>query len=262
MNKFILIIVACLVIYAAACTLLYFFQEKLIFFPNKLASDYTFSFQHIEDINHDVGNGVSINTVLFTSKEKKGVVFFLHGNAGAIDGWGQGAHTYVDNGYDVLYMDYRGYGKSSGRIESERQLISDAQVVYEFLKTRYPENNIIVSGTSIGSGIAAIMAALNHPKGLVLSSPYFSLKSLVKEKVPIAPGFIIKYPLETCKYLAMVKCPILIFHGDHDEVIPVKHALDLKNKYPNVQLNILEGFTHNDLPNSDVYRIKMKEFLQ
>jgi alpha-beta hydrolase superfamily lysophospholipase len=135
---------------------------------------------------------------------------------------------YVDNGYDIIYLDYRGYGKSSGTIKSEEQLIQDAQIAYDYLKANYAENEIILSGTSIGTGIAAKIAALNNPQSLILVSPYYSFKSLIKQKVPIIPVFIIKYRFETNKELAQVKCPIVIFHGDQDNIIPFLHSKNLK----------------------------------
>lgn len=262
MNKYLLLVMACLGIYVAVCTLLYFFQEKFLFFPTKLSPGYIFSFNQFEEMNHTVKNDASVNSVLFSSKEKKGVVFFLHGNAGCISGWAQGAALYVDNGYDVLYLDYRGYGKSTGKIKSEKQLVDDAQIVYDYLKNRYAENTIIMSGTSIGTGIAAKIAAVNHPRLLILSCPYYSLQSLIKEKVPIAPGFIVRYSLETFRFLELVKCPVTIFHGNKDDVIPLHHSIDLQKRYPKVELNILAGYGHNDLPNSEAYRKKMGILLQ
>ena len=262
MTKYAVIITSCFIFYVGVCILLYFFQEKLIFFPAKLSKDHIFTFHNFEEINFKVEGGITINAVLFTSRQSKGVVFFLHGNAGSIAGWGQGASLYVENGYDVLYLDYRGYGKSAGHIESEKQLIDDAQIVYDYLQKKYSEKKIIVSGTSIGTGIAAKIASRNNPRGLILCSPYYSLKTLIKEKVPIAPAFIIKYSLDTYKFLQKVKCPITILHGSKDEIIPVKHAVDLKKMHPKVDLTIIGGYGHNDLSGSEEYVNKWSTLLR
>lgn len=113
------------------CILLYAFQEKLLFFPTKLSADYTFTFRHpFEEKNYQVDGDVKLNTVLFKADSAKGIVLFLHGNGGAIHGWGDGAGVYLESGYDVLYLDYRGYGKSTGRIKSEAQLISSEFEMY------------------------------------------------------------------------------------------------------------------------------------
>ena len=131
-------------IYLLTCISLYFAQEKLLFFPDVLAKDYVYKFdQPFEELNYPIEKGKSLNAVLFQSKENKGIVFYLHGNGGAIDSWGMGASLFLDNGYDVLYLDYRGYGKSGGNIHSEAQLIADAQQVYDDLKSKYGEVNIM-----------------------------------------------------------------------------------------------------------------------
>ena len=100
-------------------------------------------------------------------------MFFLHGNGGAIHDWGQGAELYTANDYDVFYLDYRGYGKSDGKIMSENQLIADAQIAYNYLKERYLEKGIIVSGTSMGTGIAVQIAAQNKPQKLFFKLALF-----------------------------------------------------------------------------------------
>jgi pimeloyl-ACP methyl ester carboxylesterase len=73
--------------------------------------------------------------------------------------------------------DYRGYGKSSGWIASEQMLHEDAAVAYEYLLERYPEDQIVICGRSIGSGIATYLAKTHRPRMLILEIPYFSLKS-------------------------------------------------------------------------------------
>lgn len=252
-------------IYALICGILFFIQESLLMFPSKLEANHQYGFANeFEEFDIEVEKGITINTIHFKSKEQKGLVFFLHGNAGDLDGWGQGASLYTNNGYDVFYMDYRGYGKSSGKVKSEKQLVKDAQIVYDYLKAKFPENKIIVSGTSLGTGIAAQIAANNQPAKLLLNAPYFSLQSLIREKVfpfPI-PGPIIKYALKTNKYLAAVKCPIFIFHGSNDVVIPPKHSQKLQALYPNIERFILKGYGHNDLPLSKEFQLKMKEILK
>ncbi|MEL6255336.1 MAG: alpha/beta fold hydrolase, partial [Bacteroidota bacterium] len=117
-------------LYVAICALMYVFQERLLFFPEKLDPSYDYHkvyFTEFEEIFISVEEDVALNGLLFKSPEDKGLVFFLHGNAGALNSWGTGADLYLDQGYDVFYLDYRGYGKSGGVIKSEKQFIDDAQ---------------------------------------------------------------------------------------------------------------------------------------
>ncbi len=251
--------------YALLCGFLYFSQEKLLFFPSKTPKDHRYRFEEtFEELNFEAEENVFLNAILFkTQKEvRKGVVLFLHGNGGAIEGWGDGAWLYTQSAYDVLYLDYRSYGKSEGEISSEKQLVKDAQIAYDYLKERYGEGQIVVSGTSMGTGIAARMAAQNKPMKLLLNAPYWSLQSLAMEKVKVVPSFLMKYKFHTYKHLQEVKCPVVVFHGSLDEVIPHEHSLRLEKTFPHIEVNIVEGFGHNDLSSSREYMLRTKEALE
>ena len=100
-----------------------------------------------------------MNGVLFKADSSKGLIFYLHGNAGSINSWGEIAKTYTDLDHDVFILDYRGYGKSEGSITSQDQLFRDLQIVYDEVKKRYREDKVIVLGYSIGTAPAAKIAS-------------------------------------------------------------------------------------------------------
>lgn len=244
-------------------TCLYFYQESLLFHPTVLPKDYQYRFPiPFKEVNLKTADNINLNTLLFTTNDSKGVVLFLHGNAGALHQWGLGAEQYINSGWDVFYLDYRGYGKSEGRIFSETQLVKDAQLAYDYLKDLYAESQIIISGTSIGTGIATQIAKNNKPKHLILNSPYSSLKSLIKEKVSIVPSFLIKYHLNTIEHLNKVDCPIAVFHGYDDTLIPVHHAQNLKDKHSKIRLQKLLNCGHNDIPLNRGYQKTLFELLK
>jgi len=92
-------------LYVLTCVLLYFFQEKLIFFPEKLNKQYQFSFkQPFKEINITTTDNKILNGVLFTTDSAKGLIFYLHGNAGALNSWGDVAKTYTALQYDVFII--------------------------------------------------------------------------------------------------------------------------------------------------------------
>ncbi|HSN48782.1 MAG TPA: alpha/beta fold hydrolase, partial [Flavobacterium sp.] len=162
-------------IYIIVCLLLYFFQEKIIFFPQKLEKTYQFSFdQNFEEIYIKTKDNKSLNGLLFKADSARGLIFYLHGNAGSLSSWGEVAKTYTTLNYDVFMLDYRGYGKSEGSINGQTQFFQDIQTAYDQLKTKYPEETIIVVGYSIGTGIAAKVASANNPSLLILQAPYYS----------------------------------------------------------------------------------------
>ena len=233
----------------------YFFQEKLIFKPTKLAENYEFQFdEKFEEINILVDEKVTLNGVLFRSEAKKGIVLSFHGNKGNLSEIGKRSSLFTENGYDVLYINYRGYGKSSGTIESERQLLKDAQIVYDSLKKEYKESQIILYGVSIGSGVATYLAAHNTPHSLILTATYSSFKKVLKEKLPFVPGFLWKYELNINKRLQKVNCPISIFHGKEDPIFPFKHAQTLKENHPRIHLIGFEEYGHTDFLESNIFK--------
>src|SRR4030095_1403906 len=112
------LVVACVVL----CIILFVFQEKLIFLPQKLDKNFKFAFdQKFQEINIPAKDGKLLSGLLFTSDSSKGLIFYLHGNAGSLNNWGSVAKRYTDLKYDVFMLDYRGYGKSDGSIQNQRQ---------------------------------------------------------------------------------------------------------------------------------------------
>ncbi len=242
---------------------MYIVQEKLIFFPQKLDKEYKYSFkQEFEEINVETEDQKILNGLLFKSKDSKGLIFYLHGNAGSLSSWGRVAKTYTDLNYDVFIIDYRGFGKSEGHISSQDQIFRDMQIAYNQMLKNYDEEKIIVLGYSIGTGIAAKLASTNNPKLLILQAPYYSLTDMMKHKYPIIPTFILKYKLQTNKFIKDCKMPIVIFHGNKDEVIYYKSSIKLKEILKSTDLLItLKGQGHNGMTNNPEYKKEIEKIL-
>ncbi len=218
------------VLYAGLGYYLYLEQENFIFEPRKLDRTYQFRFNKpYEEIFFKTEDNTMLNGVLFKARNPKGLVFFVHGNAGNVETWNGISETYTSQGYDILIFDYRGYGKSQGQITSEQQFYTDIQLVYNQIKTRYNENDIIIIGYSIGTAAATRLASKNHPRELVLQAPYYNMAALKDQYVKvILPDFILRYKFDTAEYLDNVNVPITIFHGLNDEVIAYDRSVELK----------------------------------
>lgn len=242
---------------------LYLLQEKLIFSPIKLAEDYKFPFSNYEELNFKMDDGHKINSILFkTSRKSKGVVFYVHGNADNIRYYGDFATVFLENNYDVFMYDFRGFGKSTGRIINERTLQRDNKRLYEQIMKRYNENNIVVYGYSIGTGLAARVASKHNPKALVLETPYYDFIDIIKyHKAYLPARMITKYFFRTHKYLKYTKCPVYAFHGTEDRRVPYYSGMKLKKTHPNIDFTTIQGGTHNDLHSTTEYRDKLKEIL-
>lgn len=253
-----------LTLYVLICISLYFFQEKLIFFPDKLDKDYKFSFiQCFEEINIKARDGNFLNGLLFKSDSPKGLIFYLHGNAGSLNTWGEVAKRYTDLQYDVFILDYPGYGKSDGAIKNKAQLFDDIQSAYDEMKKRYSEKQIVVLGYSIGTGLASFIASTNNPKLLILQAPYYNLSDLMRHTYPIIPTLLLRYKFQTNQYVKNCKMPVVIFHGNRDEVIYYGSSLKLKSEMKQRDTLItLNGQGHNGITDNPDYVAAIKTILK
>ena len=229
-----------------------------------LPKDHEFTFySRFQELDFQVDGETSLNGLLFPADSSKGLIFYLHGNAGAIDSWGYIADLYTKNNYDFFILDYRGYGKSQGSISSEDQLYEDIQNVYNSLKSKYNENNIVIIGYSIGTGPAAQLASVNNPKMLILKAPLFNMSDLAKKYIKILPSSLIRYKFSVDEYITKVKCPVIIFHGDQDEIIYTGSSYKLKELFKEEdQLIILMGQRHNGINENEVYKIELERILK
>ncbi len=249
----ILIIIAS--IYIGICIIIYFFQHLFFFRPELLPSSFKFNYTFpFEELKFDMEDGGTINGIHFKVPSSRGVVFYLKGNSRSIKGWGKFAKDFLSNGYDLLMIDYRGFGKSTGK-RTQTKLFNDAQYMYKWLSKQYPEDKIILYGRSLGSGIAARIASWNNAGMLILDSPYFSFYHNVKRFLFFIPlKFILRYDIRTDVYLKKTECPIYIIHGDKDQLFPIKQSKKLKDLYPDkISYTVIKGAHHNDLQDYPEY---------
>lgn len=264
MKKFLLRTLILLIsIYIFGCIILYFKQESLIFRPIKHSKEFVFDFkQKFEEKTIRTSDGKKLNGILFQVPESKGLIFYLHGNGGSVNSCAIVAETFTRLHYDVFMLDYRGYGKSEGEIDGEEQIHRDVQTAYYELKKSYPENNICVLGYSIGTGFAAKLASMNHPRLLILHAPYYNMTDLITHKYRVVPAFILKYKLKTNEYLNKCKMPVVIFHGEKDHGIYPGSSLKLKKEFKTRDtLILLKDVTHNGIIKSDEYQLLIPELL-
>jgi len=127
---------------------------------------------------------------------------------------------------------------------------------------KYDEEKIIVLGYSIGTGLATKIASTNNPKLLILQAPYYSLTDMMKHTYPIFPTFILKYKFKTHEFIKDCKMPIVIFHGNQDEVIYYSSSIKLKEIIKSTDiLIILNGQRHNGMTFNPEYKTEIKKIL-
>jgi len=251
--------------YLGLCLFYWGFQERFIFVRFKLPEGYHFQFPRaFEELWLDRPDGARLNALHFTVPAQKGAVLYLHGNTGSLRRWGKRAPRFTSLGHSVLMPDHRGYGKSRGRL-SEAALHADALAWYDLLAGKYGEENVVVYGRSLGSGLAVPIAAERSPRALVLESPFANLYDVAKHYLGILPyRWLLRYPFRNDEAMAQVKCPVYIFHGKRDPLVPYSSALRLYAAVPVDLHRELISFSrgyHSDLGGYARFRRRLRNIL-
>jgi pimeloyl-ACP methyl ester carboxylesterase len=268
-NLFRLIKVVIL-IYCLAGIVLYYGQEKLIFAPIKAERNswYNFSLPSTElNLNYD--QNTNLNIVEFRATDRaadsqaKGVVLFFHGKGGNISSYTPDVPNFTANGYEVWMMDYPGYGKSTGS-RDEASLYKYSLVFYKLARSRWKPEQIILCGKSLGTGIAAQLAAVRDCRRLILESPYYSLTSIGQHRFPIYPiGLMMHWKFPTYEFLPRVTAPVTIFEGDQDRTVPYSNSERLKPFLKaGDEFVTVEGAGHNDLYTFPLFHRKLDSLLK
>ena len=240
-----------LLVYAIIGIALFYLQDKILFHPQKLKADYQYKFKgRFEEINIPFNETDTMNLVKFfpDSVPIKGVVIYYHGNRNNITHYANFVAPFLKSGYEVWMEDYPGFGKSTGVI-TEKKLYDQALQVKKLADAKYSGDSIIIYGKSLGTGIAASVAARSKNKILILETPYYSIPSLFSSYAFMYPNEqMSNYKIPTYLFLREVASPVIIFHGTSDGVIPYRNAkkllsvLKTRDKFITV-----EGAIHNNV---------------
>jgi pimeloyl-ACP methyl ester carboxylesterase len=256
-----------LLVWTALITALWWGQETLLFEPKVLASNLSIDAPDVTEDWVDVP-GARLHAIQFRQpmvngvRHTKGLIFYLHGNAGNVATWFVDSSFWRDSGYDLYMMDYRGFGKSTGRIESEAQLHADVQTAWERIAPAYAGLKTVIFGRSLGTGLAVQLAATVQPDLLILVSPYSSMTAVMNVHYPWAPDAILRYPLASDRYIQQIRHATLIFHGLRDTVIPVAQAEALQERAHRAELILLPNVGHGDVQEDATYRNTLLERLR
>lgn len=252
------------IIYLLVVAYVYFNQSEMVFKATKLASDFKFDYNNdFEEVNFPSFDGENLHGLLFKAQNSKGLVFYLHGNAGNLSTWGNISEIYTDLGYDIYILDYRGFGKSNGNVESEEQVHKDVSLVYRNVIKKYDQQKIVIIGYSIGTGLASYLASNNHADKLILQAPFYNFTTLSEQMVPFMPNFLKKFSFKTNTLIPKIKCPIYIFHGNKDQLISYENSVRLsKLLKPNDLFFTLENQNHIGINENEDYQQQLKLILE
>jgi fermentation-respiration switch protein FrsA (DUF1100 family) len=192
-------------------------------------------------------DGVRLNAWWFPATDSRWATLFLHGNAGNVTHRTDHADAINRTGSAILVLDYRGYGKSAG-YPSERGLYLDADAAYDaLLQLGYRPDQVILHGESLGTAVAVELAARRPCAGLVLESPLASLSEMAGTVVPVL-GPLFARGFDTKRIIREVRVPLLIVHGDADEIVPFRQGQAVfATANPPKRFWRVPGAHHNDL---------------
>lgn len=240
-----------LTVYLLGGVALYFLQDLILFHPVSLKRHQAFDFSipH-KDLNIPLTGTDTLNLVDFasTGPVKRGMVLYFHGNKKNINWYAKYIPYFTRHGYEVLMIDYPGYGKSTGKL-TEQKLYDWSLLAYNLARQRFTADSIIIFGKSMGTGIAAHLASIRDCRALLLETPYYDFPSVVSHYLPIYPvRKLLHYQLPTYQFLPLVKSPITIFQGTDDRLVTYSNAKRLIPLLkPGDRFLRVEGGSHNNL---------------
>ena len=178
-----------------------------------------------------------------------GHLLLCHGNAGNIGDRVLNAALLSAAGFDVLLFDYRGYGRNAGSPD-ERGTYRDARAALASLGQRpgVDRDRVFYLGESLGGAVALSLAVEYPPRGLVLQSTFTSIRAAARHHYPFIPTALIPDAYPSLRLIASLHAPLLVLHGDRDNIVPLAHGQALLDaaQVPK-RIRVFAGLGHNDL---------------
>jgi hypothetical protein len=257
---------ACLIFYTGMVLLVYFLQDRLLYFPFKeIGANPAAIHLPFEDVRLTASDGATISAWWIPAKNERAVLLFCHGNAGNISHRLDSIDIFNSLGLSILIFDYRGYGTSSGH-PSENGTYLDAESAWHYLvdvQKKSPEK-IILFGESLGGAVAAEIASRHTAGGLIIMSSFTSIPELAGRLYPFLPVRLLsKFRYATIDKIGAISCPKLIIHSPDDEIIPFAMGRALYEKAPGPKqfLQIKGGHNEGFLVSGELYVQGLKDFL-
>ncbi len=226
---------------------LYFCQRSLLYFPStETPNRSSYHALSMEKVSFKTKDGITLSAWYKKAAPNKATIIYFHGNAGH---WGHRfsyVKNYLDQGYGVLIFSYRGYGGNLGS-PTEQGLYLDGQAANDYLASKNIRC-LVYYGESLGSGVAIELATQNSVNGIILQSPYTSIKALANHHYPWSP----LEPWDKFNSLSKIaqinKSNLLILHGKQDKLIPYRHSIELyKKANGDKQLKLYPNTNHHNL---------------
>ena len=253
------------IVIAFAVGILFIVASRAPYYPIKYPSGFweLQSKLGAEDVWLLTADGVRLHAWLVRAAPQASLVtLYLHGNAGNLTHRFLPIREITAAGSSVLMLDYRGYGRSEGS-PSEHGLYADADAAYRYLLDHgYSARHIVLQGESLGTAVAVDLASRKECAGVVLEAAFTSGRDVANTVLPVI-GALVFRGFDSKSKIAKIRAPLLFFHGDRDEIIPLKLGRSLFEATPEPKWFIeIPGTRHNDLVEraGASYRERLHEF--
>jgi hypothetical protein len=257
------LLIGLLLLYVLVTVLLNVFLGKMVFLPKKLAQDHVFTFAHESEERWLEGEELRVNALFFPATDSsKGLVLYLHGNADNLQRWGAYTIDFTSRGYDVLAIDYPGYGKSPGT-PTEASVYASAELAWQWAVDHYSADRILIYGRSLGSAPASYLSSRHRAKLLILETPFYSMPDILHRRNPIGPWLNDNYQFPNQQFLADSQNEAYIFQGTADRTVPYASALKLKPLLSDSsRFIVIEGGGHRNLREFPRYQAQLAAVLE
>lgn len=252
-------------LYLLAALFMYVSQRSYQYFPSRegLAAA-AVGLLGVADLKLVTEDGETLQVWYSAARPGKPTILYLHGNGGELSGRDDRFAAYQAQGFGVLFVSYRGYGASTGS-PSEEGLVRDARAAYDWLIAQgIGRDAIMLVGESLGSGVAVQLAAERPVGAVALEAPYYSAADIAASIYWWLPvRLLMKDKFDSFLHIGKVRAPLLIIHGDQDEIIPLgegRKLFDSANEPK--QMVVVPGGTHGMIFSSDTWEREMRFFEQ
>jgi uncharacterized protein len=256
MSALRLILIIAAVGYLVIVASMYFAQRKLQYFPDKKGlTPESVGLVGVEVAKLKTEDGETVIVWYSPGAPERPTIMFFHGNAGEIGDRAARFAAYQAQGASVLFLSYRGYGGSTGA-PSERGLVLDALTAYDWVRSRgVSAAGITLVGESLGTGVAVQLAARRRVAALVLEAPFASAADVAAKLYWWLPvGLLMKDKFESSSLIGDIGAPLLIIHGERDEIIPLAEGKKLyaRANEPK-EMVVIKGGSHASISGEETW---------
>lgn len=250
-------------------TLLLFFTQARYIYQTDVGRDITTTPRDAnlayEEVWLDATPGVKLHGWFLPHPTARGTVLFFHGNAGSIArlDW---LRLFHDLGYATFIIDYRGFGRSTGKPD-EQGTYTDASTAWRYLTTTrgIAAHDVVIVGESLGGAVATELATRVSPRALVLQSTFTSIPDLAAGIYPWLPvRWISRFDYDTGSRITQVAAPVLVAHSPDDDLIPFRHGKTLyaRANQPKRFIELAGGHDEGFLFARPEWTLALDEFLR